>query len=278
MSKPLKIGRKWRAAPTTWLGDVRFIETFPSSSLHLEDDCSCDYEAFAQEKSHYVTPLVDMDLRKIEHLRVKKSSKQVKPHRAARSGDHFFKVAPSHGKKVFIHHRKQKILSQGQHPKRSLPQANRPTTYAPSHGNHYLTPTDTGDLDVSLAELMLQIQEREITEDDYELLLQLDIANNNGSAQVRQRAGALRRWQSVSVDESLVAKESCVVCMSHFDRDERVKTLLCGHTFHSECLNQWTQRFASTCPLDNRNIFDMRPEQCGRVSEVTKPARIYRVQ
>ncbi len=44
--------------------------------------------------------------------------------------------------------------------------------------------------------------------------------------------------------------ESCAVCTDDLARDDRVRQLLCGHTFHAPCIGEWLVRGSSpTCPL-----------------------------
>jgi len=41
---------------------------------------------------------------------------------------------------------------------------------------------------------------------------------------------------------------SCVVCLCEYEKDEQIKKLLCGHTFHEECIMTWFKNH-STCPI-----------------------------
>lgn len=45
--------------------------------------------------------------------------------------------------------------------------------------------------------------------------------------------------------------ETCVICLDDWGSDGQViRTLPCGHTMHSVCLDEWVQIMAK-CPVDN---------------------------
>lgn len=42
----------------------------------------------------------------------------------------------------------------------------------------------------------------------------------------------------------------CSICLKTFDKKNKryVKRLCCGHVFHKGCIDEWTNRGATTCP------------------------------
>lgn len=46
---------------------------------------------------------------------------------------------------------------------------------------------------------------------------------------------------------------SCTICMCDFEEGEIIKSVKCGHNFHSECLKQWIMR-EPNCPCCRTNI------------------------
>lgn len=44
---------------------------------------------------------------------------------------------------------------------------------------------------------------------------------------------------------------SCVICMSRYEAEERVRVLPCGHEFHACCINKWLVE-TRTCPVCRR--------------------------
>jgi len=47
------------------------------------------------------------------------------------------------------------------------------------------------------------------------------------------------------------AGEHCPVCMSEYEVGEVLRTLSCGHCFHSDCITHWLTTSSTKCPLDN---------------------------
>jgi hypothetical protein len=45
----------------------------------------------------------------------------------------------------------------------------------------------------------------------------------------------------------------CSICLDAYNEGDVVKTLLCGHTFHANCVDVWLSRSA-TCPLCNHRL------------------------
>lgn len=50
----------------------------------------------------------------------------------------------------------------------------------------------------------------------------------------------------------------CTICLSDIDEISRVTTTLCGHTFHTDCIDQWLVD-NNTCPFCRTELF--HPEE-----------------
>mmetsp|Transcript_68019 Transcript_68019/g.178356 ORF Transcript_68019/g.178356 Transcript_68019/m.178356 type:complete len:214 (-) Transcript_68019:7-648(-) len=85
--------------------------------------------------------------------------------------------------------------------------------------------------------------DREITPDDYEMLLLLDecIAKPTASRT------AVESLPAVSAKEFL--GETCTVCLHAFEHREGVVSLKCKHFFHHECISKWLLEHGRLCPL-----------------------------
>ena len=90
------------------------------------------------------------------------------------------------------------------------------------------------------------MQHRDITPEDYELLLQLD--NDVAPKTVSQEL--LQQLQTASSSEFGLGGELCSICMEQFKNEDLLKKLLCGHCFHSLCVDQWLTYSSCACPLD----------------------------
>jgi len=55
-------------------------------------------------------------------------------------------------------------------------------------------------------------------------------------------------------------KIKCVICQENIKKNEKCKALLCGHTFHTNCITQWElsgQPNSKKCPICKRSATDM---------------------
>jgi hypothetical protein len=48
-------------------------------------------------------------------------------------------------------------------------------------------------------------------------------------------------------------KDACAVCQSEFQKEEKVTTLDCDHTFHVSCIEEWG-RYKAQCPMCRQEI------------------------
>jgi hypothetical protein len=48
----------------------------------------------------------------------------------------------------------------------------------------------------------------------------------------------------------------CVICISDLNQDNLIRSLECGHRYHSKCISEWiaTKPFIYTCPCCNREF------------------------
>lgn len=48
---------------------------------------------------------------------------------------------------------------------------------------------------------------------------------------------------------------SCTICLETFEDDDVVRGLICGHVFHSECVDPWFTRRRACCPICKRDYY-----------------------
>ncbi|KRT83234.1 zinc finger protein [Oryctes borbonicus] len=65
--------------------------------------------------------------------------------------------------------------------------------------------------------------------------------------EVLNRICAVRRVQYRDLNER------CVICQCEFERQQMIRTLLCGHKYHLICIDTWC-RTALTCPVCRRGV------------------------
>jgi hypothetical protein len=94
---------------------------------------------------------------------------------------------------------------------------------------------------------LVDLQNRDLTPEDYELLLQLDKA-------VKPKTLTLDQLDSfptsVLQTQDLHEGDRCSVCMTEYECGESSKTLPCGHRFHAACIVKWLTTSSINCPLD----------------------------
>lgn len=90
---------------------------------------------------------------------------------------------------------------------------------------------------------VLDLVSRELTPDDYELLLKLDEANFRRTA---SRASVASLPAACTKD---FGGECCVVCLLAFRQQDSVAALRCKHLFHKQCISKWLLERCPRCPI-----------------------------
>lgn len=85
--------------------------------------------------------------------------------------------------------------------------------------------------------------DRDITPDDYDMLLQLDesIARPTASTSIVESLP--------TVDTEEVLGEICSICLVAFERTDALAALRCKHVFHQQCISKWLLERCRLCPL-----------------------------
>jgi hypothetical protein len=91
---------------------------------------------------------------------------------------------------------------------------------------------------------------RDITPEDYELLLRLDDTLERPTAS-KQNVDSLPRVRA----EDAVG-QVCTVCLDPFRLNDTISMLpACEHIFHKDCVSKWLLERHRTCPLCNAEVF-----------------------
>ena len=88
------------------------------------------------------------------------------------------------------------------------------------------------------------LQDRELTPEDYEILLRLDESVAKKDVLSAEQAEAL-------IEHTMEEDESCCVCMCDLESGESAVMLACGHYFHPPCIKDWLVKGKDTCPMCN---------------------------
>ncbi|CAF4163056.1 unnamed protein product [Rotaria socialis] len=100
--------------------------------------------------------------------------------------------------------------------------------------------------DDAMIAFLLEMQNRELSPNDYEMLLRLDECVQRKTVD----ASALDRLPTTNVSESHL-NDHCTICMETYALGQQIKTLPCTHIFHVNCIEIYLKEFSIQCPLDN---------------------------
>mmetsp|Transcript_22183 Transcript_22183/g.50701 ORF Transcript_22183/g.50701 Transcript_22183/m.50701 type:complete len:215 (+) Transcript_22183:177-821(+) len=89
---------------------------------------------------------------------------------------------------------------------------------------------------------------RDITPEDYDLLLQLDESLNRPTA-----SQAMIEKLPVARNKD-VHGQRCAVCMMDFGSSDAITQLQCKHAFHKECIGRWLVERCRVCPLCQEEV------------------------
>ena len=91
---------------------------------------------------------------------------------------------------------------------------------------------------------MRALMTRELTPEDYELLLRLDESVKKKNVMSEKDAAALLESTLEGADVQ------CSVCLCDVESGESTVLLACGHHFHPQCIRSWLVK-KDTCPMCN---------------------------
>lgn len=108
-------------------------------------------------------------------------------------------------------------------------------------------------VDVQTFRELRQLQTREITPEDYDLLMSLHAKPNTK---------VLGQHQLSNVGEHFVADhaaDTCAVCLSEMAAGEKLCRLACRgrHVFHSNCIDEWLTTASRCCPIDQQDLAEL---------------------
>ena len=99
---------------------------------------------------------------------------------------------------------------------------------------------------------------RDLNEEDYDLLLQLDERNNAVEAKnfSNLTEKIIKSWPSERVRENSTLLQpgyQCRICLRAYQLNQIVRKLPgCKHKFHAECVDNWLIHSHPTCQIDGQ--------------------------
>jgi len=96
---------------------------------------------------------------------------------------------------------------------------------------------------------LLDLSRRELTPEDYELLLRLD------ATVAKKTVGAERLTEVAALELGGGCEGTCAVCLADMAPGEKLLRLVkCGHKYHEGCLKPWLESHGHTCPCCQREL------------------------
>ena len=101
---------------------------------------------------------------------------------------------------------------------------------------------------------------REISEQDYDLLLQLDQQNKSnaeGFSKIPEKI--IKSWPSERIRDNnklLAPGYQCRVCLRNYEIGQLIRKLpACKHRFHAECIDNWLLHSHPSKESNNQRLF-----------------------
>jgi hypothetical protein len=107
---------------------------------------------------------------------------------------------------------------------------------------------------MTLNELLHELQYRDATPEDYELLMTLHEQDNIPTVVEVEVVEAFGEIVVEDVGTLEGDDRFCVVCQTDYINGDTVRRLPCNHTFHKECIDEWLTTGAASCPIDRKSI------------------------
>lgn len=102
--------------------------------------------------------------------------------------------------------------------------------------------------DQAFINLLIELQNREITPEDYDLLSQLDCS-------VKPKTLSKATIDSLQSDNVTSALDDvCSICIEDYIPGDLRKFLPCGHHFHGHCITTWLSTTSDRCPIDGKEV------------------------
>ncbi|CAF1935186.1 unnamed protein product [Rotaria magnacalcarata] len=142
--------------------------------------------------------------------------------------------------------RNRKIVPNVQKATIQKPASNVPPNQLIEYTINDYTLQNSISFDDAMIAFLLDMQNRDLSPNDYEMLLRLDECVQRKTVD----ASALDRLPTTNVSESHL-NDLCTICMETYALGQQIKTLPCTHIFHVHCIETYLKEFSVQCPLDN---------------------------
>jgi len=118
-------------------------------------------------------------------------------------------------------------------------------------------------IDLPTYNLLMELQHRDITPEDYETLRHLDSSTKPKTVSRSRLEARAPCWHvpSDSAPSSAyrLVDQTCSICLEYFKVGDRARRLPCSHVFHASCIDEWLCRNSDLCPEDGLPVLPDAP-------------------
>jgi len=108
-------------------------------------------------------------------------------------------------------------------------------------------------VDLPTYNVLVDLQHRDITPEDYETLRHLD---RTVKPKTLSLATLNARCPCVPVTSEAVSEsDTCSICLESFSVGQHTRRLPCSHVFHANCIDEWLSGSSNLCPEDGLPVF-----------------------
>lgn len=116
--------------------------------------------------------------------------------------------------------------------------------------------------------LVENLQNRDISEGDYDLLLQLDRSAGGELSDLTEATIRSLPCERVKHASALLAPgQQCRVCLQRYSEGQQVRRLPCRHKFHRDCIDNWLLHQHPTCPVDGTSFSNESIEEYNKSTQ-----------
>ncbi|XP_071812261.1 uncharacterized protein [Apostichopus japonicus] len=123
--------------------------------------------------------------------------------------------------------------------------------------------------------VLTDMQNRELQDEDYELLLQLDSNDANRASMIPEEVVKSFPIEKIREGGALTSPGvQCRVCLRGFTVGQVARRLPCRHKFHKDCIDRWLIHEHPTCPVDGTVVWN--PLTANLASQETRKSKTNR--
>ncbi|XP_072029613.1 E3 ubiquitin-protein ligase ZSWIM2-like [Amphiura filiformis] len=118
---------------------------------------------------------------------------------------------------------------------------------------------------------------RDLSEDDYDLLLQLDNDAANKPSNIPENV--IKSFPTETIRQGsamLTPGTQCRVCLRGYEIGQVVRRLPCRHKYHISCIDQWLLHEHPTCPVDGTVVWNPLTAETPRQRRQHRPQSLDR--